>query len=712
MNTDSKCPVSGFPIFSPPEYHRYCVSDEYKVTFKKIGNNILYLEPEDGATDISMIGMFKIREKFIQTYFQPDHYIVELKNYYHVKKTLDKHARNQFTKFMKRDIEKKRLAGFIGFNASFFIKTAFNVGTKLIPPPYHMSIVQDYNSAISLALDLEKNRHIFDGYIERYTKQEWIVSEDNFYFQLQIINKNIIYIKITGKAKASYINKIMQIQLDAHNEITNKRGIKELIRIQDSSEISEMSLSIRRLYLKRLRNDLPLETCKMGIIIGKNFISRISNHISALVFPYKVYIVSNFEEAMRKINALTIENNIVGSITSDNKNINEEPKIIEDLLAFISTINWDIENTDDAIKKIPQNSLMSDVYSALINIKKDIDFLLKEKENSQNKIKKLNEDLEQRVKIRTAELEESNIKLKDREEIILELNKKLNKKVVDKTSKLKAAQNVIVEKEHQTELADITTSTLHNVKNLLNSVKTSAFIAKEQIHNKVFLGLKKANGLLLENIDTIDDFIQNDPKGKKLLQYYVSLDSPINETRHGIEEHLNRLMEKVDSIENIVTTQQHYGGINEIVKVHMEDMINDAFTMLSSSIESYSIQIKNKVKDSPYVNVQQTKMMHILINIIKNAKESMLEEPEDNRILIFTSTIDEQWFNIIISDTGHGISPQSIKKMFTYGFTTKENGNGYGLHSCLRYMDEMGGKLQVASDGIGKGAVFTIQIPL
>jgi two-component system, NtrC family, sensor kinase len=63
-----------------------------------------------------------------------------------------------------------------------------------------------------------------------------------------------------------------------------------------------------------------------------------------------------------------------------------------------------------------------------------------------------------------------------------------------------------------------------------------------------------------------------------------------------------------------------------------------------------------------------------------------------------------------VTDTGHGISDEQLQKIFRFGFTTKVNGNGFGLHSSALAMSEMGGGIHVASDG--NGATFTISLPI
>ena len=66
---------------------------------------------------------------------------------------------------------------------------------------------------------------------------------------------------------------------------------------------------------------------------------------------------------------------------------------------------------------------------------------------------------------------------------------------------------------------------------------------------------------------------------------------------------------------------------------------------------------------------------------------------------------------VIIADNGVGIAPENLTRIFNHGFTTKKNGHGFGLHSGANAAKEMGGTLTALSEGIGKGAEFTLELP-
>jgi signal transduction histidine kinase len=67
---------------------------------------------------------------------------------------------------------------------------------------------------------------------------------------------------------------------------------------------------------------------------------------------------------------------------------------------------------------------------------------------------------------------------------------------------------------------------------------------------------------------------------------------------------------------------------------------------------------------------------------------------------------------IAVIDTGVGIPPENLERIFNHGFTTRKDGHGFGLHSSALAAKELGGSLSAASAGRGRGATFTLTLPL
>ena len=275
--------------------------------------------------------------------------------------------------------------------------------------------------------------------------------------------------------------------------------------------------------------------------------------------------------------------------------------------------------------------------------------------------------------------------------------------------KLDNSYKKLVEQAHRSGMAEIANGILHNVSNILNSVSVSIHIIKEIIYSAPIESLVKANRMLEENIDNLDGFLCNDPKGKKLPQYYIKLGESFNDLQTRLLENIYRLAEKINLINEIVTAQQNYTGIRSTLEeLDVIPIIEDALIMNMPSLERYHIKIIRNYENPTKMFIQRTKLFHVLINLITNAKDAMLEVPESKRKLTITITKAGYEKEIRISDTGQGISPDLLESIFAYGYTTKKDGHGFGLHSCANYMTEMEGKIWAESEGSGKGATFVL----
>ncbi|WP_343211089.1 ATP-binding protein [Archangium violaceum] len=103
----------------------------------------------------------------------------------------------------------------------------------------------------------------------------------------------------------------------------------------------------------------------------------------------------------------------------------------------------------------------------------------------------------------------------------------------------------------------------------------------------------------------------------------------------------------------------------------------------------------------------------ILVNLISNVKYAMDETPAEQRILTVTlDTPVADRVRIEVRDNGMGISQGMLTRIFQYGFTTRrDDGHGFGLHSSSLAAQELGGSLTVHSEGPGRGATFTLELP-
>lgn len=296
---------------------------------------------------------------------------------------------------------------------------------------------------------------------------------------------------------------------------------------------------------------------------------------------------------------------------------------------------------------------------------------------------------------------------------IRELNRDLETRVETSSAQLEAAREELVDATQRAGMADIATGTIHNIGNILSSVNVSTEEVKSHLDNSKIRGLLKANQLLLEHENDLADFLINDSKGKQIPKYFLALGQKINAEHNQIKQEVASLNNQIDIMRDVITTQQTYARqVNNTEKMAVVDLVEHALKLQKHSLERYNVTIKRIFNENPDGFFSRVKLTHILINLIKNAAEASFCVPyPHNEISIELGTNSES-VKIIVRDNGCGIDQQNMDKIFTYGFTTKEDGHGFGLHTCARWLEDLGGSLTVSSMGLGQGAAFTMCFPL
>ncbi|MFO1488479.1 MAG: ATP-binding protein [Verrucomicrobiota bacterium] len=114
----------------------------------------------------------------------------------------------------------------------------------------------------------------------------------------------------------------------------------------------------------------------------------------------------------------------------------------------------------------------------------------------------------------------------------------------------------------------------------------------------------------------------------------------------------------------------------------------------------------------PAITVEKHKVLQILVNLIRNAKYACDDSRRSDRLITLRIQGGDPGVKISVTDNGIGIVKENLVRIFNHGFTTRKEGHGFGLHSGALAARELGGALLVKSDGTGKGAVFTLELPL
>ncbi|MGO4320906.1 ATP-binding protein [Pseudomonas sp. KB_12] len=283
-------------------------------------------------------------------------------------------------------------------------------------------------------------------------------------------------------------------------------------------------------------------------------------------------------------------------------------------------------------------------------------------------------------------------------------------------SRLRAAeaQTQLAAAARQAGMAEIATNVLHNVGNVLNSVNISADMVTRKLRTSKALGLGKAVQMMNEHAEDLGDFISHDEKGKLLPGYLNQLVDALAVEQQSMTEELGQLTKSVDHIKEIVSAQQSYAGTSTIAEtVQIKELIEDALRMNASIIAARQITVVRNFAETPLLLLDKHRVLLILVNLIKNASRAMDDKPELAHQIILQSEMPQADTLVIkVIDNGEGIAPENLTRIFAHGFTTRKDGHGFGLHSCVLAAMEMGGSLEAHSDGPGTGATFTLKLAI
>ena len=264
-------------------------------------------------------------------------------------------------------------------------------------------------------------------------------------------------------------------------------------------------------------------------------------------------------------------------------------------------------------------------------------------------------------------------------------------------------------------MAEIATSVLHNVGNLLNTAMTSSAVIREVVGHSRVGTLTRLAELLRSRPEGFGEFVRSDSRGQKVPQFISEIAAALADEHQVTTEKLQVLAESQEQIRQIIALQQCYAGVTGVKDlVHLPGLIEDATRLFVESFKKHDIAITcDFVQPLPQITVEKHKLLQILINLLQNARDATKGRPrEDRQIRIAAASKNPDTVTMELTDNGVGISPENQQRIFNYGFTTKDSGHGFGLHGCANLAREMGGTLQATSPGPEQGATFILTLPL
>jgi C4-dicarboxylate-specific signal transduction histidine kinase len=261
-------------------------------------------------------------------------------------------------------------------------------------------------------------------------------------------------------------------------------------------------------------------------------------------------------------------------------------------------------------------------------------------------------------------------------------------------------------------MAEVATGVLHNVGNVLNSLGVSATLVLAGLRDSRVGNVQRVANLLAEQGDRLGEFLENDPRGREVRSYLTNLGENLCAENRNLLADTQAIVVHVEHIAKIVAAQQSYarrGGVTE--EVEITEMVDKAIVL--NFTDSTDVTVTRDYQFAPRLILDRHKLIQILGNLLSNARHALRDQTEGRRMLtVRIRAVTAGSFAIDVEDSGVGIETAVLQRLFEFGFTTKKDGHGFGLHASANLAKELGGELGGHSNGPGRGARFTLRIPL
>lgn len=264
----------------------------------------------------------------------------------------------------------------------------------------------------------------------------------------------------------------------------------------------------------------------------------------------------------------------------------------------------------------------------------------------------------------------------------------------------------------QAGMAEVATGVLHNVGNVLNSLGVSATLVLAGLRDSRVGNVQRIAQLLSEQGDRLGDFLENDPRGREVRGYLTNLGEKLSAENRALHADAQAIVVHVEHIGKIVAAQQSYarrGGVTE--EVDVAELVDKAIALNFTG--STDVTVTRDYQFTPRLTLDRHKMIQILGNLLSNARHALRDQVQGRRVLtVRIRAMMPGFFAIDVEDSGIGIETAVLQRLFEFGFTTKKDGHGFGLHASANLAKELGGELSGQSDGPGRGARFSLRVPL
>lgn len=266
----------------------------------------------------------------------------------------------------------------------------------------------------------------------------------------------------------------------------------------------------------------------------------------------------------------------------------------------------------------------------------------------------------------------------------------------------------------QAGVADMAAAVLHNIGNVITGMSGNV-IKLGQLHrsiNKLSTSLGRYEADASMECEALQQQQQKIPQGT-----IATLEKICQQLEE--QKMLDKLEMGIRHVGDIISIQQ--GAARPVIHATqflLSGMVKDTLNLIEDRLQKYNTTLTVEIDpEIGSVRLPRNPLMQMLLNLIKNSLEAILDEllvdeSLQGTIRLTITHASDQQFVLSVEDNGCGLEQGQLEHIFESGFTTKQRGSGYGLHSAANFVHSLGGEIVAESPGPHQGMKIAVTLPI
>jgi signal transduction histidine kinase len=276
-----------------------------------------------------------------------------------------------------------------------------------------------------------------------------------------------------------------------------------------------------------------------------------------------------------------------------------------------------------------------------------------------------------------------------------------NQELVRGKEQLQRLQAQIVHSEKMASLGQLAAGIAHELNNPVGFVYANLDILNQYYHDFVRL------------LDYYDEFCLTDEKRLKAASFKDEI--KYDQLREDLASILDDCQDGVKRIRDIVQNLRIFSRLDEaeFKKTDIHEGIESTIRLLSRYFSAGKIKLSRTYRELPLIDTYSGQLNQIWMNLLVNAAQAVSSNGDGSGEVRITTYTDGQTVSVAVRDTGGGIAPEHLDRIFDPFYTTKPVGEGTGLGLSIAFgiVERHRGKIEVKT-ALNEGSTFTVTLPM